>query len=67
MGRILANGVNDMSQWVNKLYGQAFAAIYVQPGARVALHLERALTIDYDAAGRRVAHGTGISHENELD
>jgi integrating conjugative element protein (TIGR03752 family) len=67
MGRILANGVNDMSQWVNKLYGQAFAAIYVQPGAKVALHLERPLTIDYDASGRRVVHGTGGQSETELD
>ncbi|HZF83483.1 MAG TPA: TIGR03752 family integrating conjugative element protein, partial [Burkholderiaceae bacterium] len=39
MGRILAGGVQDMSQWVNKLYGQAFAAVYVKPGARVAVHL----------------------------
>ncbi|MBR8657940.1 TIGR03752 family integrating conjugative element protein, partial [Achromobacter sp. Marseille-Q0513] len=28
MGRILASGVQDMSAWVNKLYGQAFAAVY---------------------------------------
>jgi conjugative transfer region lipoprotein (TIGR03751 family) len=31
MGRILAGGVRDMADWVNKLYGQAFAAVYVQP------------------------------------
>lgn len=28
MGQILAQGVNDMSEWVNQLYGEAFAAIY---------------------------------------
>src|SRR3546814_7099259 len=47
VGRILAGGVQDMSQWVNKLYGQAFAAVYVKPGAQVAVHLEQPLTIDY--------------------
>src|SRR3546814_14432905 len=52
MGRILAGGVRDMADWVNKLYGQAFAAVYVQPGARVAVHLEQPLDIDYDAQGR---------------
>jgi integrating conjugative element protein (TIGR03752 family) len=59
VGRILASGVQDMSQWVNKLYGQAFAAIYVKPGAQVAVHLEEALSIDYDPQGRKVKHHTG--------
>jgi conjugative transfer region lipoprotein (TIGR03751 family) len=59
MGRILAGGVRDMADWVNKLYGQAFAAVYVQPGAKVAVHLEQPLNIDYDAKGRRVNHRIG--------
>lgn len=67
MGRILAGGVQQMSEWVNKLYGQAFAAVYVQPGAKVAVHLERPLLIDYDAKGRKVSHKTGETHATELD
>lgn len=68
MGRILASGVQDMSQWVNKLYGQAFAAVYVKPGARVAVHLEQPLTIDYAPKGRRVDHRIGgDEHARELD
>ncbi|MFJ5483727.1 TIGR03752 family integrating conjugative element protein [Pectobacterium actinidiae] len=67
VGRILAGGVRDMSDWVNKLYGQAFAAVYVQPGARVAVHLEKPLAIDYDPEGRRVDHRAGESHALELD
>lgn len=67
MGRILASGVQDMSQWVNKLYGQAFAAVYVQPGAKVAVHLERPINIDYDPLGRRVNYRTGGSHAPDLD
>ncbi|MFC4250364.1 TIGR03752 family integrating conjugative element protein [Sinimarinibacterium flocculans] len=67
MGRILAGGVRDMADWVNKLYGQAFAAVYVQPGAEVAVHLEYALNIDYDAKGRRVHHGMGEHHALDLD
>ena len=59
MGRILAGGVRDMADWVNKLYGQAFAAVYVRPGAKVAVHLEQPLNIDYDAKGRRVNHRIG--------
>ena len=56
-----------MSQWVNKLYGQAFAAIYVEPGAKVAVHIEQPLAIDYDAKGRRVDHRLGDSHVSDLD
>ncbi|MBO9333218.1 TIGR03752 family integrating conjugative element protein [Achromobacter pulmonis] len=68
MGRILAGGVQDMSQWVNRLYGQAFAAVYVKPGAKVAVHLEEPLTIDYAPKGRRVDHRIGgDAHAQELD
>ncbi|MCC4595428.1 TIGR03752 family integrating conjugative element protein [Xanthomonas campestris pv. phormiicola] len=68
MGRILAGGVQDMSKWVNKLYGQAFAAVYVKPGAKVAVHLEQPLNIDYDPKGRKVDHRLGgASHAQDLD
>lgn len=67
MGRILAGGVQQMSQWVNKLYGQAFAAIYVPPGAKVAVHLDRPIHIDYDPKGRRVNHRIGETHASDLD
>ncbi|QQC64345.1 TIGR03752 family integrating conjugative element protein [Paraburkholderia ginsengisoli] len=67
MGRILAGGVEQMSQWVNKLYGQAFAAIYVPPGARIAVHIDRALNIDYAPKGRRINYRLGDSHASELD
>ena len=66
-GRILAGGVRDMADWVNKLYGQAFAAVYVQPGAKVAVHLEKPLAIDFDPEGRKVDHRAGESHALELE
>ncbi|WP_448111824.1 TIGR03752 family integrating conjugative element protein [Pseudomonas lini] len=62
MNRLLASGVQDISQWVNKLYGQAFAAVYVEPGAQVAVHIEQPLTLDYDAKGRKVDHTLGGRH-----
>ncbi|TFA85148.1 integrating conjugative element protein (TIGR03752 family) [Pseudomonas sp. LAIL14HWK12:I2] len=68
MNRLLASGVQDISQWVNKLYGQAFAAVYVDPGAQVAVHIEQPLTFDYDAQGRKVDHTLGGRHvTTELD
>ncbi|MBX8588605.1 TIGR03752 family integrating conjugative element protein [Pseudomonas cichorii] len=68
MGQILNQGVSDISTWVNKLYGQAFAAVYVQPGAKVALHLDQELAIDYEIKGRKVNYGTtGERHAANLD
>src|SRR3989344_1530830 len=67
VGRVLAGGVRDMAEWGNKHYGQAFAAIYVQPGAKVAIHLDKPLAIDHDPEGRKVDHRIGESHALELD
>lgn len=68
MGRILAGGIQDMSQWANKLYGQAFAAVYVPPAAKVAIHLDHPLTIDHDPKGRKVDFsGEGTPDVAQLD
>ena len=47
LNSILSGGVSDIREWVNKLYGEAFAAVYVPPAAQVALHLDHEITIDY--------------------
>lgn len=52
--QIMATGVNDMSRWVNQLYGEAFASVFVPPGQEVAIHIDRELHIDYETQGRRV-------------
>ncbi|WP_338523653.1 TIGR03752 family integrating conjugative element protein [Pseudomonas batumici] len=67
LNSILSGGVKDIGDWVNKLYGQAFAAVYVQPGAPVAVHLDRQLEIDYETLGRQVRHVTGGPHASTLD
>ncbi len=65
--RVLAGGVQEMTQWVNKLYGQAYAAIFVPPGAPVAVHIETPLEIDLDPHGRKVHHHLGEPHASDLD
>lgn len=67
VGQILTSGVNDVSQWVNKLYGQTFAAIYVKPGAQVAIHIDQQLAIDYEVKGRKVKYASGAAHVSRLD
>ena len=67
VGQIMQGGVKDVSAWMNKLYGQAFAAVYVQPGAQVSIHLEQQIEVDYDAQGRKVDYRNGASNVNDLD
>lgn len=64
---ILSGGVGDLRTWVNQLYGEAFAAVYVAPGAQVAVHLDREITLDYAPAGRRVRHAHAASPVSDLD
>lgn len=67
MQQILSSGVSDISDWVNKLYGEAFAAIYVQPNAKVAIHIDQELQIDYEIKGRKVKYEMGAAHASTLD
>lgn len=66
VNQIMASGVNDMSRWVNRLYGEAFAAIFVPPGEEVAIHIDRELHIDYETQGRRVHYGRDQSLRYEM-
>lgn len=65
--RILAGGVQDISQWAERLYGQAHAAIVVPPQAEVAVHLDQPLEIDIEDGARRVHHEGGESDVSTLD
>lgn len=56
LNSILSGGVSDIREWINKLYGETFAAVYVPPAAQVALHLDHEITIDYEPKGRSVRH-----------
>ncbi|QEA38640.1 TIGR03752 family integrating conjugative element protein [Pistricoccus aurantiacus] len=66
-GQIMSQGISDMSQWVNKLYGEAFAAVYVPPGQDVAIHINKQLPIDYETEGRKVRYDTSTATTIALD
>ena len=53
---ILQKGIGDIQDWVGKMYGQAFAAVYVPPHQEVAVHIDREITLDYENFGRKVKH-----------
>ena len=51
-----------MSRWVTKLYGLAFAAVYVQPEAKIAVYLYQQLTIEHELNGSKVNYRSGARH-----
>ena len=55
-GRGLAGAAEEVARWLRARQAQEFDAVYVAPGARVAMHVDEELRIDYDPAGRLVHH-----------
>lgn len=66
LNTILTGGVNDVRSWVNRLYGQAFAAVYVPPHADIAVHIDREIRIDYEPHGRKVNYHADASNTYDL-
>jgi integrating conjugative element protein (TIGR03752 family) len=56
LGGAISGGMKETTEWVKQRYGQTFDAIYVPPGARLAVHITRQLNIDYDENGRKVRY-----------
>ncbi|SMB85190.1 integrating conjugative element protein, PFL_4705 family [Pasteurella testudinis DSM 23072] len=56
LGQALGSGLKETSDWFRARYGQMFDAVYVPPGHPVAIHIERAIEIDYNALGRKVKY-----------
>ncbi|WP_127958565.1 TIGR03752 family integrating conjugative element protein [Serratia microhaemolytica] len=71
LGKALSGGMSETTDWLKQRYGQTFDAIYVPPGATVAVHITRQLAIDYDTQGRKVHHDFtlpgGIAQHGGLD
>ncbi|MAA80710.1 MAG: TIGR03752 family integrating conjugative element protein [Haliea sp.] len=56
LGQAIADGSLEIARWLDERQAQQFDAIYVDPGARVSLHITEQLEIDYDPNGRRTNH-----------
>lgn len=64
-GAAISGGINEVTDWVEKRQSQSFDAIYVQPGTKVHIHMERQVAIDYpiNGNGRRVRHDEFIDYQ----
>ncbi len=55
-GHGLAGAAREVARWLRERQAQSYDAVYVPPGARVAVHVDEELRIDYDPGGRLVRH-----------
>lgn len=67
LGKAVAGGMSETTDWVKQRYGQMFDAIYVPPGAHLAVHITRQLNIDYEGQGRRVRYDFTLPGEGSTD
>lgn len=56
LGRTLAGGAEEVRRWVDERQSQTFDAVFVPPGVKVAINVDRQIAIDYDPNARRVSH-----------
>ena len=56
LGQAASGAGAEMAAWLQARQAQSFDAIFVRPGIRVAIHLDREIPIDYDPERRRLAH-----------
>ncbi len=60
-GRGLSGAAQEVARWLRERQAQSYDAVYVAPGARVAVHVDEELRIDYDPAGRLVRHEDAVT------
>ena len=61
VGRGLSGAAQEVARWLRERQAQEYDAVYVAPGARVAVHVDEELKIDYDPAGRLVRHEDAVT------
>lgn len=67
LGQALGGGLKESADWFKQRYGQMFDAIYVPPGHPVAIHITRAIPVDYEPQGRKVKYAAVSANKRKLD
>jgi integrating conjugative element protein (TIGR03752 family) len=61
----IAEGLNDVTDWLDQRQQNSFDAIYIAPGTEMAIHVSEELRIDYDPEGRKVNHYANINRRTD--
>jgi len=61
LGKSVSGGAQEIGAWLSERQVQSFDAIFVGAGARITVHLDTTLPIDYDPDGRMLDHHARLS------
>ncbi len=60
LGKTIAGGSDEVAKWLLERQSQSFDAVFVPAGTRIAIHVDRELSIDLDTTGRKLTHAKSI-------
>ncbi|NIW85392.1 MAG: TIGR03752 family integrating conjugative element protein, partial [Gammaproteobacteria bacterium] len=60
LGKTVSGGAAEIRKWLDERLAQSFDAVFVRPGIRVAVHVDRQLDIDHNPQGRKVSHAQSL-------
>jgi len=61
LGKTISSGSEEVSKWLLERMSQSFDAVFVPAGTRIAIHVDRELSIDFDTTGRKLTHEPSIN------
>ena len=61
LGKTIAGGSEELAQWLLERQSQSFDAVFVPAGIAVAIHVDRAIPIDFEPQGRKLSHASPYS------
>ncbi len=69
LGKTFAGGSDEISKWLLERQSQSFDAVFVPAGTKVAIHVDTALRIDLEPAGRKLNYATSntTAYRDRLD
>ncbi len=62
LGKAASRGSDELARWLHERQSQSFDAVFVAAGVELAIHVDRALNIDYQPDGRKLHHETNLLH-----
>ena len=57
LNQTAVGGLRETGDWLNSRLNSSFDAVYVKPGARIVIHIDRELAIDKDDSLRKLNYG----------
>tara|TARA_R110002110_G_scaffold158656_1_gene356145 strand:+ start:24440 stop:25849 length:1410 start_codon:yes stop_codon:yes gene_type:complete len=64
LGKTIAGGSEELAQWLLERQSQSFDAVFVPAGVAVAIHVDRAIPIDFEPQGRKLSHASPYSSDD---